>query len=225
MTLEWYKKKFKSLPGDGSQAPELGRDFYLKQILDMKTAIVTLKSLTPITFGKYHQTEKLNKESAEDYELRTWRNKCHTENDNCIIPGIMIANCIRESAKYLNIQIKGKGKSTYTKHFDSGISLFDNINLNYKKEQLTEEENMIAVHVPSDGMRGGTKRVMRYFPKFNSWQGTIKVYIGDDIITPDIFESVVINAGSLIGLGTWRPRNRGNNGRFELVDMNWEDQR
>ena len=186
----------------------------------MKKAIIKLKSLTPITFGKFHQTPKLEKELPEAYEIRTWKEKAHYTDDGFIkIPGIMIANCIRESARFLSLQIPGKGKSTFTKHFDSGITIYDDIKTTVKKNDLQGHTQ----HVPSDGTMGGTKRVIRVFPIIHEWSGQITVLIGDDIITSDIFETVIKNAGNLIGLGTWRPRNRGMNGRFELADMKWFD--
>lgn len=187
----------------------------------MKKAICKIKSLTPVTFGKFHQTEKLDKERPDDYEQRTWKEKAHYTNDDFVkIPGVMIANCIRESARYLSIQVPGKGKATFTKHFDAGISILDDINIGIKKDEI----KYTAIHVPSDGMKGGTKRVIRMFPIVHEWEGTIEVLIGDNVITPDVFEDVFRNAGNLIGIGTWRPRNRGLNGRFELVDMKWVEQ-
>jgi hypothetical protein len=185
----------------------------------MKKAICTLRGETPVTFGKYHDTPKLNKELPKDYELRTWREKVHYDKDgNVFIPGGMIANCIRESAKFMSKPIPGKGKSTYTKHFDAGIIIQNNIPLPVKKEDL----NFTDVHVPV-GQSSGGARVMKRFPIIHEWEGTINVVIGDDIITADVFEEVIRNAGALIGIGTWRPRNRGMNGRFELVNMEWVD--
>ena len=68
----------------------------------MKIAKIKLRQTEDLTFGKFHQAEKLPKELADDYERRTWREKCHYDVfDNVIIPGTMIANCIRESAKFL----------------------------------------------------------------------------------------------------------------------------
>lgn len=186
----------------------------------MKQAICKLKSITDTTFGRYHQTPKLEKELSEAYEKRTWKEKAHfNEDGNLKIPGTMIANCIRESAKFMSLQIPGKGKSTYTKHFDAGIIITDDIITSVKKENLQG----IPIHVPSDGRPGGTSRVIKIFPIVNEWEGQLTVIIGDDIITPDVFEQVFRNAGNLIGIGTWRPRNRGMNGRFELVDMKWID--
>ena len=184
----------------------------------MKTVTLHVKSLTPITFGKYHQTEKLEKELHDDYEQRTWREKTHYNKDGFVyIPGTMVTNCLRESAKYLSLPIKGKGKATYTKHFDAGLIPMNDIVLKVKKDDVKGH----AQHVPSDGKPGGSKRVIKMFPIIHDWEGTITIAIGDDIITADVFEQVVRNAGNLIGLGTWRPRNRGMNGRFELLSMQW----
>lgn len=188
----------------------------------MKKAICELKSLTPLTFGRYHDTPKQPKELPKDYELRTWREKAHVTkdgNENVCITASMISSCIRESAKFLSIPVPGKGKSTYTKHFDAGIITHNDIVLSDKKESLKH----IDVHVPSDGRAGGTTRVVKRFPIIHNWEGVVTIIVGDDIITADVFERVLINAGSLIGIGTWRPRNRGMNGRFELVSMSWEE--
>lgn len=186
----------------------------------MKSALCKLKSKTPLTFGKYHQTDKLNKELPDAYEMRTWKEKAHyTENETVKIPGTMFANSIRDSAKFMSIPVPGKGKSTFTKHFDAGITIPSNIDTGIKKESLSG----VSVHVPSDGKPGGSRRVMKVFPIVREWEGEIVVYIGDDIITQDVFEDVLKNAGLLIGIGTWRPRNRGMNGQFEVVDIKWNE--
>lgn len=186
----------------------------------MKTAICKLQSVTPVTFGKFHQTEKLSGELPDSFEQRTWREKLHYKEDGRVyIPGSMFGNCIRESAKFMSIPIKGRGKATYTKHFDSSIIVQNDIVLSIKRDEVQPS----IQHVPSDGRPGGTKRVIKFFPIVPEWSGTLTVMIGDDIITADIFEKVIRNAGQLIGIGTWRPRNRGMNGRFELVDMQWKD--
>jgi len=187
----------------------------------MKKAILNLKSITPVTFGKFHQTEKLPKELHADYELRTWKEKCHYNSDGKVyIPGMMFGNCIRESAKFLSLQIPGKGKSTYTKHFEAGIIIQNDIVLTLRKDDIKGDPR----HVPSDGRPGGSTRVMKIFPIVDAWHGTLEIIIGDEIITADVFEQVVRNAGNLIGIGTWRPRSRGMNGRFELINMQWLDE-
>jgi hypothetical protein len=126
---------------------------------------------------------------------------------------------MKEAAKYLNLQIPGKGKSTYTKNFDAGILVTEPLVLNIKKEDVISEN----VFVPSDGRRGGTTRVMKTFPLIQSWAGEVTYYILDDIITEDVFRKVLETSGNLIGVGRFRPRNCGYYGRFEIIDIKWKE--
>lgn len=185
----------------------------------MKKAIVRLKSISVYGQCKFHQTPKLNKELAGDYEDRTWAEKAHVNEDGYVyIPGTQFANSLREASKYLSLQIPGKGKSTYTKHFESGIMVIDNLTLPIRKDDLKK----VTVFVPSDGRVGGGKRVIKHFPIVHEWEGTVVYVIIDDLITPDIFEQVLKASGQLIGIGYFRPRNRGYYGRFDVLDIHWE---
>lgn len=184
----------------------------------MKKAICKLRSISTYGQSKFHQTPKLNKELSADYEDRTWREKAHSnEQGQVYIPGTMFANSLREASKYLSIQVPGKGKSTYTKHFESGIMVLDNLLLPIQKVDLKS----VTVFVPSDGRVGGGKRVIKHFPIIHEWSGEVTYHIIDDIITADIFEQVLKASGQLIGIGYFRPRNRGYYGRFEVENIEW----
>lgn len=82
----------------------------------MKTAVCKLVSVSPYSQSRHYTTEKLPKESARDYEARTWRDRAHINEDGFVfIPPMAFKNCLSEIAKYLSEQIPGKGKATYTK--------------------------------------------------------------------------------------------------------------
>lgn len=184
----------------------------------MKKAIVTLKSISTYGQSKFHQTPKNPKELSGDYEDRTWREKTHTDESGFVyIPGTQFANSLREASKYLSISVPGKGKSTYTKHFESGIMVLDNLTLPVKKVDVKS----VTVFVPSDGRVGGGKRVIKHFPICHEWSGVVTYHILDDIITADVFEQVLKASGQLIGVGYWRPRNRGQYGRFSVENIEW----
>ena len=117
------------------------------------------------------------------------------------------------------IQIPGKGKSLYTKHFESGVMVSEPLIL----EQLAEDTEGEWVYVPTDGIRGGSKRVDKCFPVVERWSGWVTYYILDDIITEEVFLKVLRTSGSLIGIGRFRPRNWGYYGRFKVVDCKWEE--
>lgn len=187
----------------------------------MKTAICKLRSESPYSQSKHYTVDRLPKELHEDYEERTWRERCNIDNDgNIMIPPMAFSNSLKEAAKYLNISIPGGGKRTFTKHFEAGVMVVEGVTLNKKKEDVEGE----WVFVPSDGRRGGTTRVLKCFPKIKEWSGIVKYLIFDDIITPEVFEQVIKASGAFIGVGRFRPRNCGYYGRFLVEGIKWQNQ-
>jgi hypothetical protein len=186
----------------------------------MKNALIKLTSVSPYSQSRFHATTKNEKELHEDYESRTWMEKgWYDEKGFMQIPPMAIANSIKEAAKYLSIQIPGKGKSTYTKHFEAGILINDLLTLPVTRDTVRKN----SVYANSDGVKGSGKRVMRFFPTCDKWSGEITVHIMDDIITRPVFEQVIYTAGSLIGIGQFRPRNGGYFGRYNAEIIEWQD--
>jgi len=186
----------------------------------MITATVEFKGVAPLSFGKWYKVPKNKdgKESHADYEERTWRERLHVDkDDNVLIPPMMFKNCLAAVAKYLNIQIPGKGKATYTKHFEAGVMVTEPVVLPVKKADVEGH----WVHVPSDGRRGGTTRVPKCFPIIHEWGGKVDFLILDETITEDVFKHFISEAGKFVGLGVFRPRNNGYFGRFEVVNVTW----
>lgn len=184
----------------------------------MKTATVTIEGVSPYSQSRHYVTDKLNKESPADYEKRTWRDRLHVnERDEVFIPPMSIKNCLSEVAKFLSVQIPGKGKSTYTKHFEAGVLVTDPIPLGIKKKDVPGE----WLYVPSDGVRGSGKRVDKCFPIIHKWGGVVVIYVLDDTITQDVFAYHVQQAGNFIGIGRFRPRNNGFYGRFKPTNISW----
>lgn len=186
----------------------------------MRTAIATLSSVAPYSQSRhYTDPPKKEKESARDYEERTWMERCHYNEDGKVfIPPMAFKNCLSEAAKYLSIQIPGAGKATYTKHFEAGVLVLEGLVLPMGRKDIKHE----WLFVPSDGKRGGGKRVEKCFPIIHSWKGEVSFTILDDKITEDVFERVLTEAGNFIGIGRFRPRNNGYYGRFKVDKVKWE---
>ncbi len=185
----------------------------------MKSVIATLKSVSPYTQSRFHNTPKKEKESHDDYEQRTWRERCHVDKDGMVfIPPMAFKNCLAESAKYLSIQIPGKGKATYTKHFEAGVMVMDPVPLGVAKDDMVG----MTLFVPADGRRGGSKRVLKTFPTLAEWTADVQFYVLDETITEDVFKYHLEQAGKFIGVGSFRPRNNSFHGRFEVVDIKWD---
>lgn len=187
-----------------------------------KTVTVKIKGAGALCFGKYHATEKLDKEKHGEYEKRTWREKLHyDEEEHIYIPVFALKNMMSASAAYLGRKIEGKGNHTYTKHFEGGIMVTDHayvLDLNGDKIKKNDVQGDWRM-VPSDGKKGGTKRVEKCFPVVPYWQIEAKFLIIDNVITPEVFAEHLIEAGWYIGLMSFRPRNGGVNGRFRVEEI------
>lgn len=198
----------------------------------MHIAKVKLESLSPYGQGRQYDKEEvpmLDKERPDDYERRTWYHRAHWDDQGrMFIPPSAFKNGIAECAKYLSMQIPGKGKATFTKHFEAGVLVVEPVVLPVKKvdgngkgpafQGLTQ----FGIYVPSDGRRGGTKRVKKFFPMVPAWNGEVTFHILDETITEEVFRHHVEQMGQFIGVGVYRPRNNGYWGRFKVVSIRWE---
>lgn len=180
-----------------------------------------LVGVSPISFSAPIQSKKNTGESSDAFEERTWRERIHVDSKGeAFIPPTAIKNCLSDVAKYLSESVPGKGKATYTKHFEAGTLVTDPLMLGVKGSQIEGER----LFVPADGKRGGGKRVWKTFPVIREWSAVGCVYVLDPVLfdKPEKVEEYLSHAGKFIGLGRFRPRNNGFYGRFNVVDFKTE---
>jgi len=186
----------------------------------MKLATCTLKSISAYSQSRSysHEVEKLPKETANDYEERTWRNKAHTDANGLIfIPPMSFKMALDTAAKMLGRKIPGKGNSTYSKFFKSGILCMDPANLNIAKDEIPGDR----IFANADGVRGSGKRVWRIFPRVDQWEVKVPFHVLADEISEEVFTDHLIQAGAFVGIGRFRPENGGFYGRFEVKNIDW----
>lgn len=185
-----------------------------------KLVTVQLESLAPYSQSRKHDTPKIEKETADAHEQRTWREKCSVnDNGEIVIPAMAFKQALDCVAKRLGDQIPGKGKATYTKHFKGGVICQNDVAIGWMKDTVPA----ITISANSDGVRGSGKRVSRTFPQVPNWKGTATFAILDDTVTPKVFERHLEEAGRFIGIGRFRPENGGLNGRFRAVKFEYQD--
>lgn len=187
----------------------------------MKIAIAHLESTSPYSQSKYVTEKKTRNEKDLDFEERIWRKRCHVdEKGMVVIPGIQFKKSLEEAAKYKSIQIPGKNRQTYTKHFLAGMLCLDNLSTGIHVDKIEPE----TVLCDARGKRDGTTRVPRIYPRVPSWKGAIKFLILDEIIEPEVFKTHLIDAGQFVGLGRWRAGHGGMYGRFVVKSVDWKDE-
>lgn len=186
----------------------------------MKIATITLASTAPYSQSRSyaHEVEKLPRETPDAYEQRTWRNKCHTLADGRVfIPPMSFKMGVDTAAKMLGRQIPGKGKSTYTKFFTSGVLVMEPGVLPLTKDEVSCDR----IYANADGVRGSGKRVWRMFPRIDQWQVDMQFHVIADEITEDVFEEHLRQAGAFVGIGRFRPQSGGYYGRYEIKKIKW----
>lgn len=189
----------------------------------MKTIIVTMQSASPYSQSRPFVPDKQPGETHEDHDARRWRERIHVnDKQEVIIPPMAFKNAIAEAAKYLSIPVPGKGKATYTKYFEAGIIVPAPVEVGIPLEKVEMER----LFVPASGKRGDGTRVWRHFPLIREWKGECQFTIIDEAVLQkyngtdrSVFEFVLEQAGLIIGIGRFRPRNNGYYGRFVVADI------
>jgi len=181
----------------------------------MVTVIASLKSASPYGQSRAIQSKKNTGENHDAYEDRTWRERQHVDKDGIVfIPPMAIKNCLSDCARYLSETVPGKGKATYTKHFEAGILCVQPASLGVKAEAFEP----LRLFVPSDGKKGGGTRVWKTFPVIQEWKADVEIMLLDPILIdkPEKVKEYLGHAGKFIGIGFFRPRNGGYFGRFTV---------
>jgi len=178
------------------------------------TAVLT--SLAPYSQSAPVKSSPGDHEDKNAFEERTWRERMHvTPAGEVFIPPMGIYHSLCAAARFRNQGIKGQGKKTYTKRFESGVLIYELVMLGIKAADVKGER----LFVPSDGKPGGGKRVWRIFPQIPEWRATVELILADDLISEEVFRAHLEDAGKFIGLGRFRPEHRGFYGRFAVESL------
>jgi hypothetical protein len=162
-------------------------------------------------------------ETDENFERRVWKERAHRNKDgNVCIPGIAIKNMMIFISGYLKEKIRGQGNSQYKGKFVSGVrcpqSMIELKDYDDKPIHI-DDVACLRAFVPSDGRKGGGRRVWKHFPRVDEWTANIEILVLDEIIAQQKIEEYLRAAGMFGGLGMWRPGSSGgDNGTFVVDD-------
>jgi hypothetical protein len=182
----------------------------------MRVMEATVSSVSPYSQSRFIAEKRGEKELADDFERRIWRERCHTMPDGSLfIPPMQFKNCLANGAAFIGEQIPGRGKERWTKHFLSGVLVTDPLVLPVKKDDVPGE----WFNMNAQGKKGPGPRVLRCYPMVAQWTGTVTFYVLDEMITQEVFEHHLKQSGQFIGIGRFRPQNGGFYGRFKVEKL------
>ena len=192
----------------------------------MKICRVWMENIpgSPYSQSTPHEEPKKDRESAEDYDVRTWRNKCTTDaNGQVCAPAQALKQCIDTAAQKLGMKVPRRRGATYKPFFASGVICNADMPLANGRALTPAAAEQVTIYAHANGRRGSGSRVRRRFPSFPVWHGVAEFTIVDDIITREVFEHTVKTSGMIVGIGRFRVENAGTNGRFRVTKFEWED--
>lgn len=185
----------------------------------MPTAVCQLTSASPYSPANFIMTLKNDNESDREWETRCWRERIHTNKaGQVVIPSTQFSGAIKTAASYLNIKIPGERNRTFTKHFDSGVMVFDPLELPLTPDDV--EGEWLMLHAQPGSMH--QTRVAKCMPRIDEWNGVVTYTILDPKITKHVFAEVLAFSGSQIGIGRWRPAKKGTYGRYRVTELDWQ---
>ena len=178
----------------------------------------SIKGMGSLYYGKRFQTEKGDDERDDVFEEKHWMERAHYDsNGGCFIPANAFKFMMMSAAARMKMSIPGDKRATFSKIMESGISVIKDCPIGVNAEDLYKH----TLFVPSDGRRGGTRRVPKHFPVAKEWTAEPEFLIIHPFLTEEIFIKHLRYAGIFIGLMTYRPERGHDNGRFTVESWKW----
>lgn len=159
-----------------------------------------------------------------------WIGNLYIEGGKVVMPSDNLMTVLREGGKKVST---GKGQETFQRYTQSGLVVDQSAwpvlvngvhvpfapvkeligNPDFEKHLAVAESLGFELFVKRAKI--GTAKHIRVRPRFNTWttMGTLTVLL-DEIITPQILESILQIGGAYCGLGDWRPSSPKSPGSF-----------
>lgn len=186
----------------------------------MKQFEVTIKGVTPYmqdrmddvkleqwvkNRGMIHEHADASKEDATRAEFACYRN----EQGKCYLPADHLRGAFINAGSYVKAKVGGRSKS---------MKVIVAAMFTVLPEQIIIPDYN-AIDKRSAVNRNVKARIIRIRPKWNDWQVTFTLQIGENSITIETIKSIIEHAGNYVGIGSFRPTSNGMFGRFELIDI------
>lgn len=191
----------------------------------MQTFSVEIEGISPYSQSRFVDKDehpKQGKETADAYEKRTWQARIHVDSRGVpFMPAMSLKKALDAASAYLG-KIPGERNATYTKRFKSGLLVTENLTLYSGGEPVKSVDDFEGewLFLDAGGKAGaGGTRVKRRMPRLIDWKAEGQIHVIDEVITDDVLERALTDAGRFVGLGRFRPQSGGFYGRFNLVSL------
>lgn len=168
---------------------------------------VTIQGTSPLLFNRFRDAsiEGKSKRKAGAEQEQVVEDKLYFDGNNKICtPSTHIIGSLINASK--NFQIKGKGKSTYSKLVGSSVEV---------EEELITHKNQKWIPYTISAVNPMTRgRMMVTRPRMDNWELSFKLILKDEGISLETIKEILDYAGIYVGIGDWRPEKKGKFGKF-----------
>ncbi len=153
--------------------------------------------------GKIIERDDIAKEDLIRAEFHCYRNS----NNKCYVP----AEHIKQSLINGGTQVKSKMGNSRKSMTNIVAGLFRVV------PEHIEVSNFDAVDKRSAVNRNIKARIIVIRPRWNNLSLSFEIEVRNDTITKETVRSILDNAGTMYGIGSYRPEHRGEFGVFEVT--------
>lgn len=155
--------------------------------------------------GQIIERPEVSQADAVRAEYHCYRNK----NGVCYIPSDQIRGALITAGTYTKGKVGAQTKSMKSIVAAQFMIAQDEIPL----------PDYDAIDKRSAVNKNVKARVITIRPKWTNWEATFKLDVRNDTITDETVKKIISDAGSFVGIGSYRPTNNGMFGQFEVVAL------
>lgn len=180
---------------------------------------VKIKGITPyiqhrmddISLAEWEKKRGLIIERPETPKEDVIRAEYHSykEGDNYYIPSDQIRGALIGSGGMSKSKVGNSRKSM--KNIVAAMFFIPTEKISIPPYDMIDKRSAVNKNVKA--------RVITVRPKWSNWEVEFDLHVDNDTISEESIREIIENAGNYIGIGSFRPTNNGQFGRFQLIDL------
>lgn len=181
---------------------------------------VTIEGITPymqhrmddVSLSAWEKNRKLTierpevgKEDAMRAEYHCYRNA----EGKCYIPSEQLRGALINAGGMVKAKVGNARKSM--KNIVAAMFTIQEEEISMPNYDMVDKRSAVNKNVKA--------RVIVIRPKWSKWSASFTLCVDNDSITKETIEEILSNAGNYVGVGSFRPTNNGQFGRFTIGEV------
>ena len=167
---------------------------------------ILIAGITPLLMNKYYEPTEAISEPKLEAENHAYRNQDSNELE---MPYINLLSCLKSAGKNFKVFCSDKDFE-YKSILPAAV--------NYAEETISLNTTKYVIDSRQVRCRKTSERILRHRPKILNWKMTFEIELNERLLSEEILHELFDYAGSVIGIGEFRPEKNGPFGKFKVED-------